>query len=144
MLFWNHFKATSIFFTLPIVCDEKIKFVDLKIWLLTQTSTSHRKQIFSPILCRGRSSVFASPLLGSAISLFIVMRIHRCISAYRAHRLYIGFPVSSIVHTDSIKNYLFCFLRQCACTGTWLPEGSISSLKIDAPESYSSIPAAIE
>ena len=74
------------FFTLPIVCDEKIKFVDLTIWLLTQTST-HIESRCSPQSCDEDDLVFfASPLLGSAIST-IVMRIHRCISAYRAHRL---------------------------------------------------------
>ena len=44
---------------------------------------------------------FAAPLLGSAISPFIVMRIHRCISAYRANRLY-AFPF--LLSLDSIEN----------------------------------------
>ena len=109
---------------------------------------------------------FAAPLLGSAISPFIVMRIHRCISAYRANRLY-AFPF--LLSLDSIEN-LGSITSRCLIKGRALlpregrpdtTERRKSSLqktlrptacagsrrfhfKTDAPESYSSIPSTIE
>ena len=82
--FWGHFKATPFSVILPSTtgwnnwkssstgwnnwkrrCDKKNQACgseDLTSYTLTSTLTSNWKQIFSPILCRGRSSTFCFSL----------------------------------------------------------------------------------